>query len=237
MKNREIGIIGDFRNSITQSAIADSIEHSNRTLGITNTYRWIDTTTLDTDDYAEILQPISGIWSATGCPFKSINGSLNAIRYARENGIPHLGTCSGFQHTIIEYARNVLGYRNAQHAEYTNDTTDLFIDRLACSLKGTRGEVKITEHTLAREIYGIGTIEVDYYCSYGINEVYRPLILSGDLIVSGMDVNRAIRMMELKGHPFFIITAFVPQMESSFDKPNPLITEFIRKVNETRDHS
>ena len=229
----EIAIVGDFRNSKTQLAIADSIEHSNGYLGVTTTYRWIDTTTLDTDCYAEILQNTNGIWSATGCPFKSMNGSLNAIRYARENQIPHIGTCSGFQHTIIEYARNVLGYQNAQHAEYTNDADNLFIDLMACSLKGTRGKVEITEYTAASEIYGTSNIEVDYYCSYGINEAYRPLILSGGLIVSGMDVNRTIRMMELKNHPFFIITAFVPQMDSSFDNPNPLITEFIRKVNKT----
>jgi CTP synthase (UTP-ammonia lyase) len=229
----EIAIVGDFRNSKTQLAIADSIEHSNRHLGVNTKYRWIDTTTLDTDRYAEILQNTNGIWSATGCPFRSMNGSLNAIRYARENQIPHIGTCSGFQHTIIEYARNVLGYQNAQHAEYTNDTDNLFIDLMACSLKGTRGKVEIVEYTAANKIYGTSNIEVDYYCSYGINEAYRPLILSGDLIVSGMDVNHTIRMMELKNHPFFIVTAFVPQMDSSFDNPNPLITEFIRKVNKT----
>lgn len=229
----EIAIVGDFRNSKTQLAIADSIEHSNRHLGVNTKYRWIDTTTLDTDRYAEILQNTNGIWSATGCPFKSMNGSLNAIRYARENQIPHIGTCSGFQHTIIEYARNVLGYQNAQHAEYTNDTDNLFIDLMACSLKGTHGKVEIVEYTAASKIYGTSNIEVDYYCSYGINEAYRPLILSGDLIVSGMDVHHTIRMMELKNHPFFIITAFVPQMDSSFDNPNPLITEFIRKVNKT----
>ena len=227
----EIAIVGDFRNSKTQLAIADSIEHSNRHLGVNTKYRWIDTTTLDTDCYAEILHNTNGIWSATGCPFKSMNGSLNAIRYARENQIPHIGTCSGFQHTIIEYARNVLGYQNAQHAEYTNNADNLFIDLMACSLKGTRGKVDIMEHTAASKIYGTSNIEVDYYCSYGINEAYRPLILRGDLIVSGMDINHTIRMMELNNHPFFIITAFVPQMDSSFDNPNPLITEYIRKVN------
>ena len=114
---KEIGIIGDFHHSKTQTAIAESIEHSNRALGLNTTYRWIDTTSLDNDNYVNELKNMGGIWSASGSPFKSLQGALNAIKYARENAIPHLGTCGGYQHTIIEYARNVLGYKNAQHAK------------------------------------------------------------------------------------------------------------------------
>ena len=230
--DKEIGIVGDFHHSKTQLAIADSIEHSNRELGFKTTYYWIDTTTLDYDNYSRNLKHLSGIWSASGSPFKSLDGSLNAIKYARENRIPHLGTCGGYQHTIIEYARNVLGFKNAKHAEYTNDPTDLFIDRMTCSLVGTRGKVTILPNTAAHEIYGKEEIEADYFCSFGLNDEYQSLVLQGDLIVSGIDVNNAIRMIELKNHPFFVITAFVPQVDSTFDNPNQLITEFIRKVNE-----
>jgi CTP synthase (UTP-ammonia lyase) len=229
--NVEIGIVGDFHNSKTQSAIVDSIEHSNRELGFTTKYRWIDTIILDNDNYNEELKHLNGIWSASGSPFKSMNGSLNAIKYARENKIPHIGTCGGYQHTIIEYARNVLGFKNANHAEYSNEITNLFVDKLTCSLVGTRGIVSIRENTVAREIYGTDKIEVDYYCSYGLSDEYKDLVLQGDFISSGFDINNSVRMIELKNHPFFIITAFVPQVDSTYDIPNPLITEFIKKVN------
>lgn len=82
---KEIGIIGDFHNSKTQSTIAGSIEHSNKAIGLKLTYRWIDSLSLEDEGYVDILKNLSGIWSAPGSPFKSLNGALNAIRYAREN--------------------------------------------------------------------------------------------------------------------------------------------------------
>jgi CTP synthase (UTP-ammonia lyase) len=230
--NREIGIIGDFHNSKTQSAISKSIEHSNKKLGFTTKYRWIDTTTLDDNNYGKELKYLNGICSASGGPFKSMIGSLNAIKYARENKIPHIGTCGGYQHSIIEYARNVLGFKNANHAEYSKDTTDLFIDKMTCSLIGTRGIISIQENTLAREIYCTNEIEVDYYCSYGLSDDYKDLVLHGDLLACGFDINNSVRMIELSNHPFFIITAFVPQVDSTYDKPNPLVSEFVKRVNE-----
>jgi CTP synthase (UTP-ammonia lyase) len=229
--NIEIGIVGDFYNSKTQIAIAEAIEHSNKKLGFTTTYQWIETLSIDSDNYKERLKGLNGIWSASGSPFKNLEGSLLAIKYARENKIPHIGTCGGYQHTIIEYARNVLGFKNAQHAEYSDDSSDLFIDKMACSLVGTKGKVKISENSFAYQIYGKSEIEVEYYCSYGLNNNYKPVMLSGDFLVSGVDINNEIRMMELKNHPFFVITAFVPQVDSSYDNPNPLVSEFVRKVN------
>jgi CTP synthase (UTP-ammonia lyase) len=229
--NRKIAIIGDFHNSKTQSTIADSIEHSNKKLGVKTSYQWFDTTSLDRDNYAELLSSFSGIWSAPGSPFKSLNGALNAITYARENKIPHLGTCGGYQHSIIEYAKNVLGFQNAKHAEYTDELTDLVIDRMSCSLVGTRGKVSILPNSVAYKIYQNDEIDVDYYCSYGLSPEYTSLVLNGDFICSGIDVNKAVRMIELKNHPFYMLTAFVPQVDSTFEKPNPLITEFIRRVN------
>ena len=115
---KKIGIIGEYHNSITLSSIAKAIEHSNKVLGFKTSHEWIDTETLEKENYAESLQNMSGIWSPPGSLFKSLMGALNAIKYARENKIPHLATCAGYQHTIIEYARNVLGYTNANHAEY-----------------------------------------------------------------------------------------------------------------------
>jgi CTP synthase (UTP-ammonia lyase) len=229
--SKEIGIIGDFHNSKTQSAIGNSIEHSNKLLGFATKYRWIETTTLDNDNYEDELKNLDGIWSASGSPFKSMIGSLNAIKYAREKMIPHIGTCGGYQHSIIEYARNVLGFSNANHAEYSDNTTDLYVDKMTCSLFGTRGIVRIKENTLAKGIYRNNEIEVDYYCSYGLSDKYKDLVLKGDMLASGFDINNSVRMIELLNHPFFIITAFVPQIDSTYDKPNPLVTEFVKRVN------
>lgn len=95
-------------------------------------YEWISTDRVSTD--SSCLKKLSGIWSAPGSPFISLNGALRAIQYARENNVPHLGTCAGFQHTIIELARNILGIEDAQHEEYDATSEKLFISKLTCSL-------------------------------------------------------------------------------------------------------
>lgn len=228
---KRIAIIGDFHNSITQSTIADSIEHSNKRLGLDTAFEWIETETLDSDTYETILQGFDGIWSAPGSPFKSLNGAINAIRFAREKKIPHLGTCAGYQHTIIEYARNVSGYKNAQHAEYSSDMENQFIGKLSCSLRGTKDQVTLLKDSRVSSIYDSNEIEGNYFCSYGLNDSYKSVFEQSDFIVSGFDTNNSIRILELNNHPFFIATVFVPQVDSSFEKPNKLITEFVRIVN------
>ena len=77
-----------------------------------------------------------GIWVAPGSPYRSLEKTVSAIRYARENGLPRFGTCGGCQHMIIEYARNILEYRNAQHAEHDPYASNLFIFVARCSLAG-----------------------------------------------------------------------------------------------------
>jgi CTP synthase (UTP-ammonia lyase) len=228
---RKIGIIGDYHNSITQYTIADSIKHSNRLLGFDTAFYWIDTEKLDSDNYRDILQGLDGIWSAPGSPFKSLDGAINAIRYARENKIPHLGTCAGYQHTIIEYARNVSGFKNAQHAEYSYDLDNQFISKMSCSLKGTKDRVIILKGSIVDRIYDSKEIEGNYFCSYGLNTDYKSVFEQSDFLVSGCDSENAIRILELKNHPFFIATVFVPQVDSSIERPNKLITEFVRVVN------
>lgn len=228
---RRIGIIGDFHHSIPQSTIADSIEHSNKLLGVDTAFEWIETEKLDSDKYETILQEFDGIWSAPGSPFKSLDGAINGIKYAREKKIPHLGTCAGYQHTIIEYARNVSGYKNAQHAEYSSDTKNQFIGKLSCSLRGTKDKVTLLKDSRVSSIYDSNEIEGNYFCSYGLNDSYKSVFEQSDFIISGIDKNNSIRILELNNHPFFIATVFVPQVDSSFDKPNKLITEFVRVVN------
>jgi CTP synthase (UTP-ammonia lyase) len=228
---RTIGIIGDFHNSITQSTIADSINHSNRLLGLDTAFTWIDTEQLDSDNYMDILNGFDGIWSAPGSPFKSLDGAINAIRYARENRIPHLGTCAGYQHTVIEYARNVSGFKNAQHAEYSSDMDNQFISKMSCSLKGTKDKVFLVMDSIAQRIYNSSEIEGDYFCSYGLNNDFKFVFEHNDFVISGYDKENAIRILELRNHPFFIATVFVPQVDSTVEKPNKLITEFVRIVN------
>lgn len=136
--------------------------------------------------------------------------TLEAIRYAREARIPCLGTCGGFQHMIIEYARNVLGFRDAQHAEYDPYASELFVSRLDCSLVGREMEVKFVRGSMVSRIYGSTRANERYYCNFGVAPDRIGVIQSGDLEIVGSDALGEARVVELPQHPFFIGTLFVP---------------------------
>lgn len=132
-----IAIVGDF-NPSNQSHIAtnDAIEHCSKSLGTPVEHGWIGTEELARPDGTRKLADVRGFWIAPASPYKSMDGALLAIRTARERRIPLLGTCGGFQHIILEYARNVLGFGDAEHEETHPHASRHFISRLACSLVG-----------------------------------------------------------------------------------------------------
>ena len=160
--------------------------------------------------------------------------TLWAIRYARENGVAYFGTCGGFQHMIIEYARNVLGFKDASHAEYYPEASNLFISQFACALAGREMELTFSPGSRVAEIYGAMSVTEEYYCNFGVNPNHVSLLKSGPLKITGSDSEGEIRVTELPGHPFFLGTLFVPQTRSTAKQPHPLVTAFRRAVNETR---
>jgi len=90
------------------------------------------------------LAEFSGFWIASGSPYKSTSGALSVIRMARDHGIPLLGTCGGFQNLILEYARNVLGFADAEHEETEPEASQLFISGLSCSLVGRTLRIQLS---------------------------------------------------------------------------------------------
>jgi len=156
--------------------------------------------------------------------------TLWAIRYAREHLIPCFGTCGGFQHMVLEYARNVLGFKDAQHAEYDPYASTLFISRLACSLTGREMQLRFTHGSQVARIYGALSATEHYYCNFGVASEYIALLKSGALQVTGSDSEGEVRVIELPGHPFFIGTLFVPQTRSTPQSPHPLVTAFLEAI-------
>lgn len=181
-----------------------------------------------------LFERFSGIWVAPGSPYKNMDQALWAIRYARENGVACFGTCGGFQHMIIEYARNSLGFKDASHAEYDPYASNLFITQLSCSLAGRKLELTFSSGSRVAEIYGgISAVE-QYYCNFGVNPDYVSLLKSGDLKITGSDNEGEVRVIELPGHPFFLGTLFVPQTSSTAEQPHPLVTAFVKVVQENK---
>jgi CTP synthase (UTP-ammonia lyase) len=226
---RSIALIGEYDPSFQPHiSTSTAIEHSRSALGVDVNGIWISTDEID----ESLFERFSGIWVAPGSPYKNMDNTLWAIRQAREKRVPCLGTCGGFQHLIIEYARNVLGFEDAQHAEYDPYGSKLFISQLSCSLAGREMELTFTPGSQAATIYGTVSATEHYYCDFGVSPDFVPLLKSGPLRITGSDREGEVRVVELPGHPFFLGTLFVPQTNSTPERPHPLVTRFLRAVTE-----
>jgi CTP synthase (UTP-ammonia lyase) len=167
-----------------------------------------------------------GIWIVPGSPYKNDAGVYEVIRMAREEDIPIIGSCGGFQYMIIEYAKNVLNIEDAGHAESEPDAIPI-ISKLSCSLKGQEELVSITDksswlYAVLREETVVGK----YYCSYGINPAFQESLNKLPLIFTAFSPTGEVRAFELKTHRFFKGTLFQPSLDSSEAYPNPLIKSF-----------
>lgn len=224
MKKR-ITLLGEYHPAFAPHlATSTAIQHSSARLDTDIEGIWIST-----EDIEEaLLQQAAALWISPGSPYKNLSKTLWAIRTAREQQLPCFGTCGGFQHMILEYARNVLGFQDAQNAEYDPDASILFLTKLACSLAGRKMHLTFALDSQVARIYGAVTATEQYYCQFGVNPEYVPLLKDGPLQISGADSEGEIRVVELPGHPFFIGTLFVPQTRSTPEQPHPLVTAFVK---------
>ncbi len=229
MSQRSIALVGDAGAGYRPEAAEQALQHSMSALGSAVEQRWFGSEQAATAQGLAALSECEGVWIVPGSPYKSLEGVLRAIQFAREQGRPLLGTCAGFQHLVLEYARNVLGSDRAAHAEYDAEAKDPLISRLSCSLVGRTQRVTFHPESMIAAVYDRTFSEEQFYCNFGINtEAARSL--SGKLKVVGWDPEGQPRAVELAGHPFFVGTLFIPQYSSTMAQPHPLVSGFIRAV-------
>lgn len=225
MKLRRIGIIGDFNpDNPTHIYTGDAIQHAAEALGTPIQAVWLPT------DQSTEYGRFQGLFGSPGSPYRSFDGALSGIRYARENNVPFLGTCGGSQHMMIDYARNVMGLPDAAHAETDPTASCLFVAPLSCSLVGKTMAVTIKAGSRAANAFHAGQSTEAFYCRYGLNPLYQERLENAGLVISGTDANGEARIVEIESHRFFVGTLFVPQAGSKPGRPHPLILEFCRSV-------
>src|SRR5205814_7503485 len=141
------------------------------------------------------------VWVVPASPYVDTEAALAAIRFARENGIPFLGTCGGFQHALIEFARHALGRADAEHAETAPAAACPLIAPLACPLVEATGTIRLAPGSKLRRAYGTGEITEGYRCRFGLNPACEGLFAGSPLQVVGRDDGGEVRAVELDGHP------------------------------------
>jgi CTP synthase (UTP-ammonia lyase) len=188
---------------------------------------WIPTP--DAEDPA-VLRGFDGIWLVPGSPYRSPEGGMTAARTARLGGIPFLGTCGGFQHAMLEFARHECGFRTARHSEYAEgaeEDDNALIVELACSLAGHEAAVDVTPGSLIERLLGATRTVERYHCSYGLAETHVDLLAAHGMRFTGRDASGAVRAAELPDHPFFLVTLFQPELAGDGTDPHPIIRGFV----------
>lgn len=222
-----VGLIGDYSPRVrAHTAIPRALALAAAS-DVELKEEWLATGTL-VEDAATRLAAFDALWCVPASPYASMDGALNAIRFARERGVPFLGTCGGFQHALIEYARDVLGLAEADHAESNPEAEMPLVAPLSCSLVGAKGKIALREGSRVREVYDACETTEEYHCNFGFNPQYRALLDGGALRVTGVDEEGAARVVELDGHPFFVATLFQPELSALSNKRHPLIAAYVR---------
>jgi CTP synthase (UTP-ammonia lyase) len=176
-----------------------------------------------------MVHTCDGVWCVPASPYRNTGGALDAIRIARERCIPFLGTCGGFQHALLEYARNVLGMTEADHEELSPEAESPLISRLSCSLVEVQGHIRIEPDSLAAARIGESRIVEEYHCNFGLEPGREVLFQNSGLRFTGHDAaNGEPRIAELRDHPFFMVTLFQPERAALRGQAHPLITAFMR---------
>lgn len=226
MTSARIALVGDrSQRVLAHGRIPVALEHC----GVPVSATWVGSS--DVRGPAD-LAGFDGVWLVPGSPYASRDGALAAVTAARTAGVPFLGTCGGFQHALLEIARNVCGMF-VDHAEQPLDEgAEALIVPLSCSLVGAEATVVVRPGTLAATLLGAGPRVERFFCSYGLADRFVAALESAGLVFSAADADGSARIVELPGHPFFVASLFQPELSSDETSVHPLIRAFAGAVVE-----
>ncbi|MBN1463387.1 MAG: CTP synthase [Paludibacteraceae bacterium] len=239
----KIGLVGkyvslqDAYKSITESLIHASA-YNNRKLDL----KLISSDDISPDNIVQTLEGLQGIIIAPGFGNRGIEGKITAIQYARENNIPCLGICMGMQCMVIEYARNVIGYKDANSTEIDPNTKHNVVDlmeeqkgilNLGGSMRLGAYKCKIDKNSLAYKVYNAETIKERHRHRFEFNNDYKEKFIKAGLKCSGINPDsKLVEIIELPNKKFFLGTQFHPEYSSTVLNPHPLFVSFIKTVIE-----
>lgn len=243
-----IGFVGKYL-SLKESykSLTEALVHAGANLDAKVNIKWIDSEKLQESNLSE-LEDLDGILIPGGFGERGVEGKITAIKYARENKIPFLGICLGMQLSIIEFARNVLGIREATSSEFDANTQypfiymiEDFIDQegqkqirthtspLGGTMRLGEYESVLKEGTKIQKAYGNAkSIKERHRHRYEANPKYRTQLEEKGLIISG-ESSGLIETLELADHPWFVAVQFHPEFTSRLQSPNPVILEFVKQ--------
>ncbi len=223
-------------------SVAEALRHAGYALEARVEIAWVDSEKLTERNIGETFQDISGIIVPGGFGSRGIEGMILAAQYARKNRMPYFGICLGMQIMVIEFARNVVGLKNANSGEFDNDCSHKVIDFMpgqsdsidkGGTLRLGTYPCSITPNTAMARCYGSGTITERHRHRYEFNNDYRELLADAGLTLSGLSPDGTlVETVELTDRPFHVGVQYHPEFKSRPDKAHPLFLGFIKAAME-----
>lgn len=223
-------------------SVVEALKHGGIANSATVNIKWVDSELVTEENVDDILKDQDGILVPGGFGDRGIEGKITAIEYARTHNKPFLGLCLGMQMAIVEYARHVVGYRDAHSVELNPQTTHPVIalmpdqngvEDIGGTLRLGSYPCVLDKSTKAYELYGEEVIHERHRHRYEVNNDYRKILTEKGLTLSGLSPDgRIVEMIELKDHPFFVATQAHPEFKSRPNRPHPLFKGFIHAALE-----
>ena len=233
-----VGLVGKYvQLQDAYKSITESFIHAGAELRCKVKVSYINSEELTPENIGERLRGLTGILVAPGFGNRGIEGKILAVQYARENGIPFFGICLGMQCAVVEFARNVLGYKDAHSVEIAPTTTHPVIDMMEeqKSISNMGGTMRLgaypcqlVEGSKAREIYGQEIISERHRHRYEFNNAYLEEFKAAGMVPAGLNPDSGlVEIVEIPSHPYFVGAQFHPEYKSAAMHPHPLFVAFV----------
>ncbi len=238
-----IAIVGKYvKLEDSYLSVTESLHHAGFANNVNVNIKYIDCETVTKENASNILEGIDGIIVPGGFGNRGIEGKINTIEYARKNNIPFLGICLGMQMAVVEYARNVLGLKDANSEEFDenckNQVIHIMDDQKNINKKG--GTMRLGKYpcilkkgSLAHKLYGKDEISERHRHRFEYNNEYKERLEKAGLMCTGTSPDgRLVEIVELPTHPYFIAGQFHPEFKSRPDRPSPLFVGLVKAAKE-----
>lgn len=241
----KIGLVGKYvKLHDAYLSVAEALRHAGYRFNAFVDIEWIDSESLDESNCKSVLSNVDGIIVPGGFGGRGIEGMIAAAKYARENKVPYLGICLGMQIAVIEYARNVALFKNANSGEFDKDCRYKVIDFMPgqSEERDKGGTLRLGSYpcvvakgTKLYECYQTEEIAERHRHRYEFNNDYRDALTACGLVLGGTSPDgRLVETIEIKDHPFFVGVQFHPEFKSRPNRPHPLFAGFVSAAHDNK---
>tara|TARA_R110002124_G_scaffold47149_2_gene140674 strand:+ start:11345 stop:13000 length:1656 start_codon:yes stop_codon:yes gene_type:complete len=235
----EIALVGKYvEHHDSYKSIVEAFIHGGAVNDCKVNIRWVQSDDLTKENVASKLENISGVLVAPGFGGRGIDGKLAAVEYARTEGVPFFGICLGMQCAVIEYAKNVCAWEDANSAEFEEDCEYPIIDimhdqkdieNMGGTMRLGKYACKLNKNSNAYKAYGEELVFERHRHRYEVNNNLRYKLVEGGLSLVGTNPERdLVEIIEIPDHPWFVGVQFHPELKSTVNNPHPLFVDFVK---------